>query len=130
MASSNLTDNQRQLAKTMDIAGSLAIAYAALEVPALGNLTKTGLLEDFGRLNEARKALEKVEKIVRGRLESQLDGAKELRGENYQYTKKSQERTALNQTAAKETLMRLGGQELLDEHMATTEVETVTVKRL
>lgn len=123
---SEMTDNQRQLAKTLDIAGSLAIEYAAPEVPPLGNLTPEGLLEDFGRLNEARKALEKTEKIVRGRLEAMLQGRKELRGDNFTYNCKMADRTALDQTAAKAYFEKEG---ILEDFMKTSSVETVTVKR-
>jgi hypothetical protein len=129
MASRNLTDNQRMIAKTMDIASQLVVDYAAPEVPEMGNLTPTGLCEMFGRLNEARKQLEKVEKIVRARFESQIPNQREFRGENFVYKKASQERTALDQTMAKETLARMG-EEVLAEHMKTTEVDTVTIKRI
>ncbi len=128
MASRNLTDSQRILQKTLDHASELVIAYGAPTVPELGNLTPEGLLEDFGRLNEARKALEKVEKIVRARFESQLTaGTKTLRGDNYNYKKATQERTALDQTKAKALLEAAG--HTPDEYMATTDVDTVTVKR-
>lgn len=123
----NMTDNQRQLAKTLDIAGEVTIAYAAPEVPTLENATPQKLVEELGRLNEARKALEKTEKTVRGRLDVMLDGKKECRADNFQYTIKSQERTALDQQKAKTTLKGLGK---LAEHMKTTEVDTRTVKRI
>jgi hypothetical protein len=126
MASSALTDTQKMLAKTLDIASQSVIAYSAPEVPPLGNATPEGLLEEFGRLNEARKALEKVEKILKVRLESQLAGRKELRGDNFNYKKAVQERTALDQTMAKAKLEELG---ILPGYMKTTEVETTTVKR-
>lgn len=126
MASRNLTDSQKILQKTLDHASELAIAYAAPEVPALGNLTPEGLLEDFGRLNEARKSLEKTEKIVRARFESQIEGRKEMRGDNFTYKKETSPRYALNQTKAKEVLEEVGR---LEECMESTDVERVTVKR-
>lgn len=129
MASRNLTDSQKIIQKTMDNASELVIAYSAPEVPALENLTPQGLLEDFGRMNEARKACEKVEKIIRSRFESQLEGKKELRGDNFHYKKETSERTALDQTKAKAKLVELGGEEALQECMATTEVDRVNVKR-
>lgn len=122
----NLTDRQKLLRKAMDIASDEVVAYAAKEVPSLGNYTKEGLTDLFGYLNEARKELEKVEKIVRGRLESQLEGAKEYKGDNFKYTKAITETTRLNQSKAKETLEKLG---TLAQHMDTTEQERVTVKR-
>ena len=126
MASRNLSDSQKILQKTLDHASELAISYAAPEVPALGNLTPEGLLEDFGRLNEARKSLEKTEKIVRARFESQIEGRKEMRGDNFNYKKESSPRYALNQTKVKEVLEELGR---LEECMETTDVERVIVKR-
>ena len=57
MASKALTDNQRSIQKTLDIASQVVIMYSGTEVPDLGNLTPEGLLEEFGRLNEARKLL-------------------------------------------------------------------------
>ena len=126
MLKSEMTDNQRLINGTMDAASELVVAYAAPEVPSLENKTPQGLLEDFGRLNEARKAVEKTEKIVRSRLEALIEGKRELRGDNFTYKKEVTERYALNQTKAKETLQGLG---LLEDHMDTTEVERVTVKR-
>jgi hypothetical protein len=126
VASKNLTDTQRMLQRSMDTASELAVAYAAPEVPPMGNLTKFSLLEDFGRLNEARKALEKTEKIVRSRLEAQLEGAKELRGDNFTYKKATSPRTALDQGIAKTVLEEVGR---LEECMATTAVERVNVTR-
>ena len=51
-----LTAAQKRIQTTLDLASSTVIAYAATEVPRLDNLTPQGLLEDLGRLNEARKA--------------------------------------------------------------------------
>lgn len=129
MPANILTDSQKILVKTLDHASDLCIKYAAPVVPKLENLTPEGLLEDFGRLNEARKVLEKTEKIVRARFQSQIAGKKELRGDNFHYQKEVTERTALNQGKAKEKLVELGGDEALQECMDTSEVERVTVKR-
>ena len=127
---SNFSEAQFKIQKTLDLAASTVIAYAAPEVPAVGNLTKFSLLEEFGRLNEARKALEKVEKIVKIRLQSQLDGAKVLRGDNFEYKCESSDRYALDQSTAKAKLLELGGQEALDACMVSSAVERVTVKPL
>lgn len=121
-----LTDNQKMIQKTMDVAAQLVVDYAAPEVPALENLTPDGLCEMFGRLNEARKAVEKVEKIVRGRFESQIEGKKEFRGENFNYKKEDRSRSALDQQKAKDYLQEQG---ILDDFMSHTEVPTVTIKR-
>ena len=123
----NLTDNQRKIANTLDIAGQVVIDYAAPEVPSLENATPQKLTEELGRLNEARKAMEKTEKTVRGRLDALLEGAKECRSDNFQYKIETTERTALNQGKAKEYLAEQG---VLEDHMSTSEVERRTVKRL
>ncbi|MEB3061034.1 hypothetical protein VJJ74_07745, partial [Parvimonas micra] len=98
------------------------------EVPALENLTEMGLTEELGRLNEARKAIEKTEKIVKERLRAMLGNRKDMRSDNYTYKREMRPRSALDQTKAKEKLLELGGQEVLDECMSNTEVETVTIK--
>ena len=127
---SSLTDAQRRLQLVLDAASQSAIAYAGPTVPELGNLTPEGLNEEFGRLNDARKAIEKVEKIVKERLKSQLDGRKHLRSDNYDLKIESAARVALDQSAAKAKLLELGGQEALDACMAETMVERVTIKAL
>lgn len=121
----NLTDSQKRLQKHLDIAADLAIAYAAPEVPALGNATPQGLVEDLGRVNAARKALEKVEGILKERVSAVSDGAKKIDADNFVYTKVDRERTALDQTAAKVYLEEQG---VLSQFMVTTQVPTVTVK--
>lgn len=121
-----LSERQRQLARVMDIASAEVVAYAAKEVPPIGNYTEEGLTDLFGYLNEARKELEKTEKIVRGRLEAMLAGRKESKGDNFQYKKSTTATSRLNQGKAKDTLEKLG---VLDEHMDHTEQERVTVKR-
>ena len=123
----DLSDSQRLLQRSLDAATDSCIAYAAREIPALGNLTPEGLTEELGRLNEARKAVEKTEKIVRGRLDALLAGKKKCRSDNFEYEVKSQTRTALNQGKAKEVLAEIGQ---LDDCMSTTETEVRTVKRI
>lgn len=126
----NHTDMQRKVLRNMDAATDLAVAYAAPIVPSLENKTPEGLLEDFGRLNAARKQIEKVEKIVKERLGALMDGATDLRGDNFVYKKEGRPRTALDQTKAKEKLVELGGPDLLEECMSSSTVETVTVKEI
>lgn len=125
----DLSDNQRILQKALDQASYSCIAYAASEVPALENLTPEGLMDELGYLNEARKAMEKTEAIVKERLRSQLTPAqlKEFRGENFYLTTRVAERSALNQSAAKAYFTEHG---ILDQYMAITEVPTTTVKRI
>lgn len=107
---------------TLDI----AIAYFAKEIPSLGNMTAEGLVEHVGAMKELRKDIEKVEKILIERLKSLLNGRTELSSDNYDMTLRTQERNALNQTAAKEYFQEQG---ILDQFMSTTEVETLNVRR-
>lgn len=125
MARVPLSDAQKRLQKHLDIATQVAIDYAASEVPPLGNQTPQGLVEEFGRVNAARKALEKVEGILKERIKATSNNQKEIVADNFVYTKKTQERTALDQTAAKAYFEKEG---LTDSYMKTTEVETTTVK--
>lgn len=125
---SQLTATQKQLANTIDKATSSVLAYAASVVPPLENLTKQGMLEELGYMNEARKAIEKTEKIIKERLKSRLDaGETEMRSDNFQMTYENRERCALDQTKAKSYLEQAG---ILEEYMATTQVPTMTIKRL
>jgi hypothetical protein len=132
---SQLTDTQRMIAKTLDLAGQSVIAYSAPEVPELGNATPQALLEEWGRLNEARKAIEKVEKIVKNRFMAIKDGdyeddkeaeIEELRGDNFNWKRSSSPTTRLNQSKAKETLAEYG---VLEDHLNTSEVTKDVVKR-
>lgn len=128
MAKAPLTDAQRRIQRILDDASSTVIAYAAPEVPDLDNLTPQGLNEEFGRLNEARKSLEKTEKIVKERLRALIGDQRELRSDNYVYKREARPRYALDQETAKAKLLELGGQKALDECMKSSEVETVTIK--
>lgn len=127
MAKGNLSDSQVRLRKHLDIASEVAIAYAAPEVPSLGNATPQGLVEEFGRVNAARKALEKVEGILKERIKATSGGQKEIRADNFIYKKEMRPRSALNQTTAKVYFEEQG---ILDQFMSHTEVETTTVKEV
>lgn len=124
-----LSDKQKQLQKDMDVAFEIALSYAAPTIPALGNLTETGLVEELGRVNFARKALEKTEEILKERVKAISGGKSAIQSDNFIYTRAESSRTALNQTAAKEKLVELGGQEALDACMATTDVMTTKLAR-
>jgi hypothetical protein len=127
MASSALNSSQKRIRHTLDAATGTAMAYAAAEVPAYGNLTVTGLVEDLGYLNEARKDLEKVEKILKERLKSHPDFQPELRSDNFSMVLEDRTRTALDQGAAKTKLEELG---ILPDFMKESVVPTMTLKRL
>lgn len=127
MASKNLTESQRRIQKHLDIASSCAIAYAAPEVPSLGNATPEGLVEEFGRVNAARKALEKVEGILKERIKAVSDNSRAIRSDNFQYKREMRSRTALDQTAAKAYFEKEG---MLEDFMVSTDVDTTTVKEL
>lgn len=122
-----LTDTQKALRKALDLAADSAVAYAAPEVPKLGNLTPEGLLEELGYMNEARKALEKTEKVLKERYKSLSKNAKTGRSDNFKQETADQERTALNQAAAKEYFEKEG---ILEDFMVTSSVSTMRISRL
>lgn len=122
----DLNDAQKRIRKSIDIATDTCIAYAAKEVPPLGNLTNEGIVEELGYLNEARKELEKAEKILKERLKSRISLGEEIKSDNFTMTYENRSRTALNQTAAKEKLEELG---VLADYMTDSEVPTMTIKR-
>jgi hypothetical protein len=120
-----MSDAQRKAARNIDLATDTVLAYAAPTVPPLGNLTPEGLVEDLGRLNNARKLFEKTEKILKERLKSQLPpGCKELRSDNFTMKYEDRPRTALSQTKAKAYLEEQG---ILPDFMETTAVPTMTI---
>jgi hypothetical protein len=121
----DLTNAQRKLQRHIDLATDTALKYAAPEVPAMSNLTPQGLLEDLGNVNVVRKAFETLEKTLKERLKSQLEGKNELRSDNFNMKLEDRPRTALDQTKAKGKLEELG---ILDDFMATTSVPTMTIK--
>jgi hypothetical protein len=123
-----MNDSQRRVKRVIDLATDTVITYTAKTVPPLGNLTKEGMVEELGRLNEARKAMEKTEKIIKERLKAMLDpNETEVKSDNYQMKYEDRSRTALNQEAAKGKLEELG---ILAEYMSTTSVPTMTIKPL
>lgn len=124
-ARSDLTDRQRQLARTIDLATDTLLKYAAPEVPPLANYTPEGMLEELGRVNEGRKAMEKTEAILKERFKTLLEGRSELRSDNYNAKLENRPRTALDQQKAKDFFEAAG---TLPEFMSTTEVPTLTVK--
>ena len=121
-----LTDSQRRIRKALDIATDVAITYAGPEVPPPGNLTCQGLVEELGYINEGKKQLEKLEKILKERLKSRPDFSKEIKSDNFTMTLEDRTRCALNQTRAKEKLEELG---VLPEFMDESIVPTMTFKR-
>jgi hypothetical protein len=123
-----MNDTQKRIKKVIDLATDSCIAYGAKEVPPMGNLTKEGMVEELGRLNEARKAVEKTEKIVKERLKSMLDeGEEEVKSDNYRMTYENRQRVALDQESAKGKLEELG---VLADYMKETLVPTMTIKPL
>jgi hypothetical protein len=121
----DLTNAQRKLARHIDLATDTALKYAAPEVPAMANLTPQGILEDLGNVNIAKKAFDALEKTLKERLKSQLEGQTELRSDNFNMKLENRPRTALDQTKAKGKLEELG---ILDDYMSTTAVPTMTIK--
>lgn len=121
----DMNDSQRKAKRVIDLATDTVISYLAKEVPPLGNLTPEGMVEDLGRLNEARKAMEKTEKILKERLKSMEGFKPEITSDNYKMTLEDRSRTALNQGKAKEYLEQQG---ILADFMETTQVPTMTIK--
>ena len=83
------------------------------------------MLEELGRINEGRKAFETVEKILKERMKTLLDGKTALRSDNFNLELKGVERTALNQGKAKAYFEEQG---TLADYMSTTVVPTMYVK--
>ena len=116
---------QEEITEVMRRSADTLINYAAKEVPALGNLTPEGLLDELGWINELKKHVEKVEKILKERLKSQT-AKKQLAGDVFKMDITASERTALDQGAAKALLESLGE----TPPMKTSEVETMRISRL
>jgi len=102
------SDAQKRLFKNMGDATLTAVSYAAKEIPPLGNKDAAALLEELGPVNEAKKAVEKVEKILKERTKALLGDKKELRSDNFEASITVAPRVALNQGAVKEVLEQLG----------------------
>lgn len=122
-----MNDSQRRVKRVIDLATDTVVNYHAREVPPLGNLTVEGMVEDLGYLNEARKGIEKVEKILKERIKSQLDGKREVKSDNFSYKLEARPRTALNQERAKAYFEEQG---ILADYMDTTSVDTTIIKAL
>jgi hypothetical protein len=124
-AKADLTDRQRQLSRTIDLATDTLLRYAAPEVPSMTQYTPEGMLEELGRINEGRKAFEATEKILKERMKSLLGEQKKLRSDNFHLEIQDKPRVALDQTSAKAKLEELG---CLAEHMSTSIVPTMYIK--
>lgn len=158
---SDLTESQQRILRVWNRVELTMAAYAAPTVPPMENLTRMGLLDELGDVNEAKKAVEKVEKILKERYKSLLANdnsvkdKKSDRADNYKMTVRTSSRTALNQTAAKETFEKCGNLNLakliewideqgfnlpdscyykegttLSNHMSTGDVEAMYIERL
>ena len=122
----DMNDAQKKAARNIDLATDTVLAYAARDIPSADNLTPEGLVEDLGRLNIARKLLEKTEKIIKERLKATMPpGTREIRSDNFTMNYENRERTALDQSKAKSYLEEQG---ILADFMSTTAVPTMTIK--
>ena len=97
------SEPQKKVFNALNEARDLAIPHFGEEIPGLGNLTANQLCDQIGVVKEARKSIETVEKTLIARFKPQMEDT-ELRGSKYVATKKSSERTALNQSKCKELL--------------------------
>lgn len=157
MSRTNLTDKQKAKSKTWEKATDTMLPWFAPEVPAIGNLTVQRLADEIGQVNELKKDVEKVEKILKERFKSLRGEETVVRGEAYELKVTTQERTAIDQGAAKSTLELLErvnvynlmkwikdhpgvlpencffpaeSDTVLQQHMSTTEIETIRSKAL
>jgi hypothetical protein len=95
------------------------------ETPKLSNATNQYFADEIGRLNEMRKDIEKVEKILKTIYKTRK-APEIVRGDEFEVELSMRPRRALDQTRAKEYFEKLG---ILDEYMVESEVETLNVKR-
>ena len=109
-------------------ASDVALHFAGAEFPDMSNKSNGQLIDELGALNAAKNYIEKAEKAMKEVIKGKIRGGdlkKQESGEKFAYSIALQERTALNQTAAKAKLLELGGEAVLAECMSTTEVETM-----
>lgn len=124
----DLSNHQRLKLQKYEKATTTILSYQAQIVPDLGNRTEAALIDEMGEIKELIKDAEKVEKILKERLASMQGGSiKNSRGDAYMVEVRVSERTALNQTKAKEVLEEVGR---LPECMSTSQVSAVFVKEL
>jgi len=103
------TAEQQRLYKVFELATSDLIEFCGPKLPALGNKGNAQIVDMAGRQNELRKATDKVEKLLKGVLDSKMGDATEVRGETYCMNKETGIAThRLDQTAAKEMLDKVG----------------------
>lgn len=103
------------------------IPFCAKEMPKLGNKGLPEIVDIAGRQNELRKAVEKLEKLLKGVIEVKLEGKLTARGEEFEINVVEAPYTRLNQEAAKQKLDALG---ILDEYMDTGTQSRKTFKKI
>jgi hypothetical protein len=107
-------------------ASHVALKFTGSELPNLANEGIQQLIDDAGRINAAKKYIEKAEKILKETLKGKIRGgdiAKQASGEQFKFDLTLSSRTALDQEFAKAKLRELGVPE--SDFMKTTEVETM-----
>lgn len=155
MGYADLTQAQQERLSIWNKALDTLMPWFAKEVPQIGNQTPAGLADDIGRVNQLKKDVEKIEKTLKERFKVLREGKSEVRGDVYELKVSTQERTALDQEMAKQTLNLLGdfnipnlvkyinslpelpedlllpkGTTNLQVHMKTSEVETIRVNEI
>jgi hypothetical protein len=155
MGYADLTQAQQERLSIWNKALDTLMPWFAKEVPQIGNQTPSGLADDIGRVNQLKKDVEKIEKTLKERFKVLREGKSEVRGDVYELKVSTQERTALDQEMAKQTLNLLGdfnipnlvryinslpempeglllpkGTTNLQVHMKTSEVETIRVNEI
>lgn len=106
----NWTEEQKRLYGIYDQAITDLVEFAAPKAPALGNKGTAQVVDMTGRLNELRKGADKIEKLLKGVIETKVpETEKEVRGEAYvMCIETGISTTRLNQDVAKSLLQDFG----------------------
>jgi hypothetical protein len=99
------SEPQKRVFKDVMEAMEIVIPYSGAEIPSLDNHSPEQICDDLGVVKAAKKAIEKVEKILTERFKPRMGALLEMRGTRYIATKRLSERTALDQGKVKELLV-------------------------
>ena len=115
-----------QWAVVFDSASNVALKFVDNEAPPLANEGIQQLIDDAGAVNAAINFLKKAEAALKEQLKSRIRNGeleKQASGERFKFDMSVQDRTALDQTFAKDKLRALGVPD--SDFMVTTGVETM-----
>lgn len=122
-----LTDNQVLMQRVMGRVSDIVVAWAAPKVPAIGQMTAQGQVDELGDVKAAMAQLKKIEEVMKDRLKILAEGKKQVVGDRYKSDLSMAPRVALDQTAAKAYFEAAG---LLGEYVKETMVETLRVTKV